>query len=204
MQLLLLHPPRNVYVACEHRCVRAHPPSVPCVVPIFLVKRSQERLTCSATRRARECSAHTPPAGGGTGWFGWTWTGHRCRPRALDHARTHQRPPCARGRGDRSNYQCPPRQRDVPANASVKHSHPVTCRLLARGVGLGVHFRVQTRSDPVAPRLFQRCGGSSFSDLGTHAGSSALLRRYRDRRCISSANCRLVPSDRFASVVGCM
>jgi len=131
MQLLLLHPPRNVYVACEHRCVRAHPPSVPCVVPIFLVKRSQERLTCSATRRARECSAHTPPAGGGTGWFGWTWTGHRCRPRALDHARTHQRPPCARGRGDRSNYQCPPRQRDVPANASVKHSHHTPPCLLA-------------------------------------------------------------------------
>ena len=199
MQLLLLHPPRNVYVACEHRCVRAHPR------PCHKATEAQILGACTAWFPAHElgdparsrvfsvqCSATLPrpvaEQGGSVGLGQVTGAGRVRGAEAI-----------------RSNYhvsQCP--TATGRASERLGQALPSHTALLARGIGLGVHFRVQTRSDPVAPRLFQRCGGSSFSDLGTHAGSSALLRRYRDRRCISSANCRLVPSDRFASVVGCM
>lgn len=178
MQLLLLHPPRNVNTAVFE----------PTHVPATRPRRHRPSVRGSLLTSVHRSATLPRPD---------RWRNRVVRldldrsqvpaPRSTTLAReTAVR---ARGRGDRSNYQCAPRQRDVPANASVKHSHPITHRLLARGVvhGFGLLAlectselrRTRTRSVPVAPAYSSDAVARRFP-IWERMPGSALLRRYRD------------------------
>ena len=166
MQLLLLHPPRNVYVACEHRCVRARPR------PCHKATEAQILGACTAWFPAHELGdparsrvfsvqPHSPAR----------WRNRVVR---LDLDRSQVPAVCAGPRRFDQIIMCPsvPRQRDVPANASVKHSHHTPpCLLAVLALECTSEFRLgRTQwlpaysSDAVARRflIWERMPGSAL------------------------------------------
>ena len=81
-------------------------------------------------------------------------------------ARSTARALCARGRGHRSNYQCPTTPTGRASERLGQAHSPVLALECTSELRLGP---VPVLLPAYSIQVPARCGGSSFSDLGTHA-----------------------------------